>query len=76
MKDTVITARRKKIELWTFLACLGLSCLLNLGCILYYGTPFAEVFTQIGYVMLIAFSLYLIWTAVRLVVRLFRRKKQ
>ena len=75
MKDTLITARRKKTELLTFLACLGLAVLVNIGSIIYFHTPFYEVFTQIGYTLMIALAFYLIWTAVRLIVWLFRRKK-
>ena len=75
MKDTLITARRKKTELLTALVCLLIAFLLNIGCILYYHTPFSEIFTQIGYVCFIALALYLIWTAIRLIVWLFRRKK-
>ena len=75
MKDTLITARRKKTELLTFLACLGLAVLVNIGSIIYFHTPFYEVFTQIGYTLMIALGFYLIWTAVRLIVWLFRRKK-
>ena len=74
MKDTLITARRKKIELLTALACLVAAFLLNIGCILYYKTPFSEAFTQIGYVFVIAAALYLIWTGIRLIVWLFRKK--
>ena len=75
MKDTLITAGRKKTELLTFLACLGLAVLVNIGSIIYFHTPFYEVFTQIGYTLMIALAFYLIWTAVRLIVWLFRRKK-
>ena len=75
MKDTLITARRKKTELLTVLACLGLAVLVNIGSIIYFHTPFYEVFTQIGYTLMIALGFYLIWTAVRLIVWLFRRKK-
>lgn len=74
MKDTLITARRKKTELITLLVCFGAAFLLNLGCILWYGTPLSELFTQLGYVVVIALALYLIWTAVRLVFFLLRRK--
>ena len=75
MKDTLITAGRKKMELLTALVCLGIACLINIGCIIYYHTPFYEFFTQIGYVCFIALAVYLIWTAIRLIVWLFRRKK-
>ena len=75
MKDTLITAHRKLVELKTAGACLLLAVLLNIGCIIYYHTPFYEVFTQIGYTVVIALGFYVIWTAIRLIVWLFRKKK-
>jgi len=75
MKDTLITAKRKKTELLTFLVCFGIAFLLNVGCILYFKTPFYEMFTQIGYMLVITLCLYLIWTSIRLIIWLFRRKK-
>ena len=75
MKDTLITAHRKLVELKTAGVCLLLAILLNVGCIIYYHTPFYEVFTQIGYTVVIALGFYVIWTAIRLIVWLFRKKK-
>jgi hypothetical protein len=75
MKDTLITAHRKLVELKTAGVCLLLAVLLNIGCIIYYHTPFYEVFTQIGYTVVIALGFYVIWTAIRLILWLFRRKK-
>jgi hypothetical protein len=75
MKDTLITAHRKLVELKTAGVCLLLAVLLNVGCIIYYRTPFYEVFTQIGYTVVIALGFYVIWTAIRLIVWLFRKKK-
>ena len=75
MKDTLITAHRKLVELKTAGVCLLLAVLLNIGCIIYYRTPFYEVFTQIGYTVVIALGFYVIWTAIRLILWLFRRKK-
>jgi hypothetical protein len=75
MKDTLITAHRKLVELKTAGVCLLLAVLLNVGCIIYYHTPFYEVFTQIGYTVVIALGFYVIWTAIRLIVWLFRKKK-
>ena len=75
MKDTLITAERKKKELLTALVCLGIAFLINIGCIIYYHTPFYEVFTQIGYTVVIALGFYIIWTAIRLILWLFRKKK-
>ena len=74
MKDTLITAERKVKELKAAGVCLLLAVLLNIGCIIYYHTPFYEVFTQIGYTVMIAFGFYLIYTAIRLIIWLFRRK--
>ena len=75
MKDTLITAHRKLVELKTAGVCLLLAILVNIGCILYYHTPFYEVFTQIGYTVMIALGFYVIWTAIRLILWLFRKKK-
>lgn len=75
MRDTLITAHRKLVELKTAGVCLLLAVLLNVGCIIYYRTPFYEVFTQIGYTVVIALGFYVIWTAIRLIVWLFRKKK-
>ena len=75
MKDTLITAHRKLVELKPAGVCLLLAVLLNIGCIIYYHTPFYEVFTQIGYTVVIALGFYVIWTAIRLILWLFRRKK-
>lgn len=75
MKDTLITAHRKLVELKTAGVCLLLAVLLNIGCIIYFHTPFYEVFTQIGYTAVIALGFYVIWTAIRLIVWLFRKKK-
>lgn len=75
MKDTLITAHRKLVELKTAGVCLLLAVLLNVGCIIYFHTPFYEVFTQIGYTVVIALGFYVIWTAIRLIAWLFRKKK-
>ena len=75
MKDTLITAHRKLVELKTAGVCLLLAVLVNVGCIIYYHTPFYEVFTQIGYTVVIALGFYVIWTAIRLILWLFRKKK-
>ena len=75
MKDTLITARRKKTEIITALVCFALAFLLNIVCIFVYKTPFKEVFTQIGYIIVIAIGLYVAWTAIRLLVWLIRGRK-
>ncbi len=76
MKDTVITAQRKRTELLTALVCLGISFLLNVICIIIYKTPAIEMVTQIGYVIVIALALYVLWTVIRLLWWAFHRKKE
>lgn len=51
MKNTVITARRKKIELLTLLACFIIGNLANLYAIISYETPFSEMLTSFFYVL-------------------------
>lgn len=66
MKDTLITARRKKIELLTLLACFIIGNLANLYAIISYKTPFSEMLTSIFYVLVFSCVLYVFWTVVRL----------
>ena len=67
MKDSVITAKRKKTELLTLLLCFILANLLNLYAIIAYETRFSELFTQLGYVLLFTIALYVLWTVLRIV---------
>ena len=46
MKDTLITAHRKKVELLTWLVCFVMANLLNLYAIIAYKTSFLEVLTS------------------------------
>ena len=66
MKDTIITAKRKKIELITLLVCFILANLANLYSIIAYKTPAIELFTSLGYVVVLTVVLYVIWTVLRL----------
>jgi hypothetical protein len=50
MKDTIVTARRKKIELITLLVCFVVSNLLHLYAIIAYHAPFTEMITSIFYI--------------------------
>lgn len=65
MKSTVITARRKKIELLTMLACFVVANLGNLYAIISYDTPFSEMLTSIFYVLAFSCVLYAFWTLLR-----------
>lgn len=66
MKNTVITARRKRIELWTLLVCFLMGNLANLYAIISYKTPFSEMLTSIFYVLAFSCVLYVFWTLLRL----------
>lgn len=47
MKDTIVTARRKKIELITLLICFILSNSIHVYAIIAYHAPFMEMITSI-----------------------------
>ena len=64
MKDTIVTARRKKIELITLLVCFVVSNLLHLYAIIAYHAPFTELITSIFYIII--FVLYAFWGILRL----------
>ena len=66
MKTTVITARRKKIELLTLLACFIIGNLANLYAIISYETPFSEMLTSFFYVLAFSGVLYVFWTILRI----------
>ena len=66
MNNTVITARRKKIELLTLLACFIIGNLANLYAIISYETPFSEMLTSFFYVLAFSGVLYVFWTILRI----------
>ena len=66
MKNTFITARRKKIELLTLLACFIIGNLANLYAIISYETPFSEMLTSFFYVLAFSGVLYVFWTILRI----------
>lgn len=74
MKDTVITAKRKRTEIVSVSVCFALAVLINIGSIIYFKTPFYEVFTQIGYTLVITLVLYLVWIIIRLFFSLFKKR--
>ena len=66
MKNTVITARRKKTELLTLLACFIIGNLANLYAIISYETPFSEMLTSFFYVLAFSGVLYVFLTILRI----------
>ena len=68
MNDTVITAAFKRRELKIWAVCFVAAILVNAGAILWFETHWVELFTQIGYVVVLAVLLYVVVAGVRLVV--------
>ena len=59
MKDTIITSKRKQLELKTLLACFIIMNLINIYSIYTF-------IMSLGYVTIGSFALYIIWTILRL----------
>lgn len=73
MRDTVITARRKKVEFATLFICFIVANIVNAYSIVKFNTLWKEMLTSLGFVVAATFVLYLLWTALRIVFYLFKR---
>ena len=73
MKDIIITAKKVKKEIVIILVCFALAFLINIGSIIAFKTPWYEMFTQIGYVIVITLILYFITSFLRLIVYLLKK---
>lgn len=71
MKDTVITAKAKRREIIVASSCFLAACLINVYAIVDYHRPWTEIFSQIGYVIVIAGVFYALVWIVRLAVMFF-----
>ncbi len=79
MKDIVFTSTRQKKELRIFGICFAIGFLMNVISIIIYKTSWVEIFSQIGYVLVIAIVLYLILALFRSIIKWIKkiiRKKQ
>lgn len=79
MKDIVITGKRRRKEVIILLSCFVVAFLINVVAIIKYKTPWYEIFTQIGYVLVIALVLFLIVTLIRVLIwavkKVFKKNK-
>ena len=75
MKDTVITVKRKKIEIATLIMCFIIANLINWYAIVRYKTSYIELFTSLGYVIILTLTLYFFWTVTRLFSHAIKRKR-
>ena len=66
MKDTVITADVNRRELWILLGCFVVANVVNWVAIIKFATPWYEVFSQIGYVVVTTCILYILLWVLRL----------
>lgn len=71
MKDTIITASMKRRELRIWLACFVVANIVNVATIIKYQTPWHEIFTQLGYVVVLSLMLYGLVLVVRIAWHLF-----
>ena len=78
MKDTILTVRRKKTEIYTWLVCLAIAIGVNVYAIITYNASFKELITSFFYVLVFSVVLYFAWSILRvgfyLITRLFKRK--
>ena len=79
MKDIIITSKKLKQERNIFLLSFLLAFIINVIAIIIYSRPWIEIISQIGYVIVISFFIYLIlWIPRGILIflsNLFRRKK-
>ena len=60
MKDIIITSKKLKQERNIFLLSFLLAFIINVIAIIIYSRPWIEIISQIGYVIVISFFIYLI----------------
>ncbi len=65
MKDTIITAKAKRRELIIWFCCFVVANIINWCAIIKFSTPWYEVFTQIGYVIVTSLVLYFLILVLR-----------
>jgi len=66
MKDIVITSKRIKTEITAFIVCFVLAVIVNIISIISYGTNWAELFTQLYVVIILAIVFYVVAGVFRL----------
>lgn len=68
MKDLIISGGRIKVEILVLAGCLVASEMLNAYSIIKFGTPWYELFTQIGFTVVTALVFYAVLWVFRLIV--------
>ncbi|SFL29174.1 hypothetical protein SAMN05216357_11788 [Porphyromonadaceae bacterium KH3CP3RA] len=73
MQDLIIPSKRLKKETYILSACFAAAFLTNIISIIIFKTPWHEMFTQIGYVVVITLFLYFFLAIIRIIISLIRR---
>lgn len=68
MKDIIISARRIRLECFIALSCFLTAFILNIYAVVHYDRSWVELFSQLGFVVVIAVVLYGLLTLLRLIV--------
>lgn len=78
LKPILISVRRQKIEMVSFLVCFALAYLADIISIILWDGSWKELYSVIGYVLALAVLFYIVWSILRLAYYLillpFRRK--
>jgi len=72
MKNIHIKSSMIKKELIVFLASIGFAFLLNVYSILRYKTLWTELYSQLGWVLVIGFFIYLVILLIRVLIKTIR----
>lgn len=71
MKDTIISAATKRRELYIWLVCFVVANIVNWVSIIHFKTPWYEIFTQVGYVVITSLLFYGLVLVVRIAWKVF-----
>lgn len=75
MRDFLLTAKRQRKEGLIWLICLLIAFVLNIASIIFYGTEWKELYTQLLWVLVISIGLYALSLLIRLPFYLLRKRK-
>lgn len=73
MKDLVITAKKLRKEILILAVCFIAAFIINIVSIIIYKTPWYEIFTQIGYILVITLLFYIFAIVLRLIIFFIRK---
>jgi len=73
MKDTIITAQRKRKEIKIYLICISIAFSLNIFAIIFYKTNWSELFTQWHVVLLLSVIIYIFSVLIRILYFLIKK---